>query len=341
MHPAIDTLFKALPDVLLQYPGATLRIAFLRAELHPALRPLTHHFLVCEQAYRPLYNDLHDAGFTVAAEDTTGSFDLVLYLATRQHEENLAALSRAVSLLAPGGMVLAAQHNDFGARRLETALKDLTGNLASLSKNHARAFWAMKTEGLNHSLHAEWQTLADPAEMPEYGFYTTPGLFSWKEVDTGSRILAHWLPADLQGQGADLGAGWGYLTHQILSRHNNVTHMTLLEADKKALNMAQMNLTPDAKTTTLDYVWHDIHEGLPCQELDFVVTNPPQHNLHAEDKHLTEAFFTVAAHSLKKGGKMYAVLNRHLPVEEMIKAQFQTINTLAVEQGFKVIEAVR
>jgi 16S rRNA (guanine1207-N2)-methyltransferase len=73
--------------------------------------------------------------------------------------------------------------------------------------------------------------------------------------------------------------------------------------------------------------------------LDFVVTNPPFHETGGEDKSLGQAFIKTAAASLRKGGDLWLVANRHLPYEAILNEHFAKVRLAGETNGYKVYEA--
>ena len=74
-------------------------------------------------------------------------------------------------------------------------------------------------------------------------------------------------------------------------------------------------------------------------DLDFVVANPPFHDGGAEDRALGQAFIDRAAKSLRTGGTLWMVANRHLPYETTLNAAFKTVRPVVEAEGYKIIEA--
>jgi len=109
----------ALAFVLETQPelGSTGRVIFLRAQPHAVLERFQGR-LTCEQTWKPRAVALEAAGLPVT-RDATGSYDLVLLLPERQRETILADIARAHELLAEGGTLVVALHNDWGAKRTE------------------------------------------------------------------------------------------------------------------------------------------------------------------------------------------------------------------------------
>jgi 16S rRNA (guanine1207-N2)-methyltransferase len=72
--------------------------------------------------------------------------------------------------------------------------------------------------------------------------------------------------------------------------------------------------------------------------LDTVVTNPPFHAGRAADPDLGRAFIAAAAAMLKPGGQLWLVANRHLPYETAMAAQFRSVEEVAGDARFKILQ---
>jgi 16S rRNA (guanine1207-N2)-methyltransferase len=245
-----------------------------------------------------------------------------------------------MSRLAKGGVLVACAGNDSGARSLQRDLEALAGPTHSLSKHRCRACWAVREGTGDAALAREWLEADAPAPVAGGGLHSRPGVFAWNRVDAGSALLAAQLPAGLQGRGADLGSGNGYLAKEVLARCAGVTALDLYEADARALALARYNLG-DVQGVELQYHWHDVSTGLPRADYDFVVSNPPFHEGRADSPELGVSFIRAAAASLKDGGRLVMVANRHLPYEAALARHFASVRTLADQGGYKVLEGAR
>ncbi len=308
---------------------------------------------VAEQPFKPAADALTGEGQALqvcgeTAHAPRGDAPLVLVLPPRQRDALRTLLARAVDACAEGGTVLASVDNDAGAKSAEADLRALMGGLErSLSKHHCRVFWARKeATRCDDALLAQWRQRDAPRrivapELPQGGFVSRPGVFAWDRIDPASSLLAAHLPADLRGHGADLGAGWGYLSLQVLARGAQVQALDLYEADARALALARHNLADTGHAAAIAFHWHDVTAGLP-RAYDFIVTNPPFHAHDRADRpELGQRFIAVAAQALRRGGRLYLVANRHLPYEAALSAGFAHVRVLAQRDGFKVVEAVR
>ncbi len=343
-HAALATLMLPFATGALAWPR-NARVLFAHAREGWPLRAMPLEKLLCEQTFKPYADALQRGGLTLVAATNDEKFSLVLLLPPRQREQARADLARAVRCTTVGGTIVASIANNEGARSGESDMQRLLGPLRSISKNHCRVFWAtLRDETLDRALLEEWRLLDAPRPIADGRFMSRPGVFAWDRIDAASELLATHLPGDLSGRGADLGAGYGYLSAEVLARCPRVASLDLYEADARALelarsNLAQLNLATIPTETKLDYYWHDVTSGLP-QRYDFIVTNPPFHQGRADLPELGRAFITAAADALDPHGRLWLVANRHLPYESILHERFGTVRTVASERGFKVIEAV-
>lgn len=338
--PVLKTLLLPLESGLLDLPIACNGL-FLRARQDRKLDELAVSELTCEQSFAPDKNALMSAGRNVHTEVKGNGFDLVLILPTRQRLETRTLLARAVSQCRPGGFVVACNANTEGAKTVEADLKKICGLDRSLSKNKCRVFWAkIQPDIVNDGLLSEWLTLDAPRPILDGTYLSRPGLFAWDRIDPASKLLAAHLPHTLAGRGADLGAGYGYLARTVLEKAPAVTGMDLYEAEKRALDLAEENLSAFRGKRVLTGVWSDVTQGIEGP-YDFVVSNPPFHQTGKTERiDVGQAFIAAAAKGLRKGGSFYLVANRHLPYEQSLKAAFGTVDMLADKEGFKVIKAI-
>lgn len=336
---ALETLMMALesePD-LLPEEG---QIGFLRARPHPVMADFASR-LSCQQNYKKDAEALQEAGFK-AEERITGTYALILLLPDRQKEQTLADFARAFELLQPGGTLLVSLHNDWGAKRYERILADLCGEAGTISKHHCRTFWVHKTEEMDQAVLADWKKQGAMQKILDGRFWSCPGVFSWDRIDDGSQVLINHLPKNVHGKVADLGAGWGFLSDFLLRNHEDITLLELFEADRVSLECARRNLGLVQVKLRPQYHWLDVTRGLDTKtSYDFVIMNPPFHEGRQADPLLGAKFIATAARSLRVGGHLWMVANRHLPYEQYLDEVFTEWREVIVEKGFKVLHAIK
>ncbi len=334
--PVLETLCLPLADGTIDLPD-TGQALFLRARTGEALRRLPRDRFVCDQSFKPAHDALSRDGFDLYTPDHPAQYDLTLVLPPRQREEGRALLARAVRVTREGGIVMAAASNLEGAKTVENDLKRLTGTVGALSKNKCRVFWAKIDESkLDQAQMTAWEGDDAPRPVADGQYLSRPGLFAWDHIDAGSRLLIDTLPPGLKGRAADLGAGFGYLSHELLTRYPAVAHVDVIEAEARALEMARQNLKAFGERAS--GYWLDATAPLPGP-YDLIVSNPPFHTDRADRHELGQAFIRSAARALAPGGAFWMVANRHLPYEETLKAVFRGVETVAQTNAYKVFRA--
>lgn len=222
-------------------------------------------------------------------------------------------------------LVIDGQKTD-GIESVLKAIKRIAPVTGTYAKAHGKTLWLAPAPAL--------ADLAPPPPASVAGFEVAHGVFSADGIDPGSRLLAGALPARLGARVADLGAGWGYLAAQILQR-GDVEDLHLVEADHSALTCARANVR-DPRAV---FHWDDATRWQTPALLDAVVMNPPFHTGRAATPELGQAFVQTAARSLKPGGQLWLVANRHLPYEQTLEALFGRVEPQVQQDGFKVIRA--
>ncbi len=318
------------------------RVLFLRARAGMRLREMAPRGWLCEQSFMPFADELARNGLRVGEPNAGERFALVLVLPPRQRDEARALFARGLSLLAPGGTLLASMPNAEGAKSGAGDLARLAGAVQHVSKHKCRVFWVTPNPGdVDESLLAEWLALDAPRAIAD-GYISRPGLFAWDRIDPASALLAEHLPPDLCGRVADLGAGFGYLACQLIARCPQVGAIDLYEAEARALEPARINLAraqrESGREINVAVHWHDVTRGLP-QRYDAIVSNPPFHQGRADLPELGRAFITRATDALLPDGRLFLVANRHLPYEAILNQRFREVRTLVTQEGFKVIQA--
>jgi 16S rRNA (guanine1207-N2)-methyltransferase len=342
MHTAdsvLETLFLPFQSGALQWPDDG--ILFLRARDGAPLRNHAARKIICAQSFKPDADALLRAGFVLDNSDQERRYSIVLVLPPRQRDEARALWAHAISLTKPGGRIIGCAANDAGAKSHESDLEKIAGSIVDLSKNKCRVFWSGPLGELTStSVLEEWRALDAPRLICDGRYTSRPGVFAWDRIDAASALLAKHLPAGLAGTAADLGAGFGYLSIELLCRCRGIDAIHLFEAEQRALDLARINLTKlaDAKQ---EFHWHDVTTGLP-RRYDVIVTNPPFHAQGSADRpDIGRRFIAVAAQSLNPGGCLWLVANRHLPYEAILDSNFGKTRIVAQEHGFKIIEAVK
>ncbi|MDO5656933.1 MAG: methyltransferase [Paracoccus sp. (in: a-proteobacteria)] len=303
------------------------RVVLFGARAGDDLDPLSRENTVIVEGFAPDYSGLAAQGWQVAHEPETG-FDIAVVTLPRARDAGRARIAAAVAALREGGTLWVDGQKTDG---IESTLRELR-DLAGIAETHSKAHGKIARLEVAHGWLPEgWA--ARPREVAP-GLITLPGVFSADGIDAGSVLLASALPDKLPTRIVDLGAGWGWLSAQILGR-SGVQLLHLVEADHDALSCARQNITdPRAH-----FHWADArHFSLP-EPVNGVIMNPPFHEGRAGDPSIGVAFIAAAARLLTGAGRLWMVANRHLPYEAALSQHFGEHAEIAGDSRFKVITA--
>ncbi|WP_018969035.1 class I SAM-dependent methyltransferase [Rubritalea marina] len=264
-------------------------------------------------------------------------FDTIIHFASKFATENLTKLGKYCQQRAPQGRWISVVPNRMGASRLKRDISKLFEAVDTCSKAKCRIFDSSSPH--DRSLARKWHSLSKPKPMKGTELVTTPGIFSAEKVDTGSKILAEFLQKEsFYGSGADLGAGYGFLSKTVLEiPRQRIRELVLFELDQRALDCAQQNLAGHDNAL---YKWCDVTAGAMHERaFDWVIMNPPFHDAQDQSFALGKSFIREAARILKPGGVLYIVANLHLPYEDLMANEFRSQRLLAERDGFKCFMA--
>lgn len=309
----------------------TGRIAVFAPRAGLDLSMLPKDRVVILQPLRPDFEAFEAAGYTcqpglaALAEPERFAASVVFVPRAKAEARLLLAAAEAVT---DGPVVVDGDKTD-GIDSILKALRKLTDISSPISKAHGKIFWF---PGGNNAL-ADW---APDASTEVDGFITAPGVFSADGIDPASALLSDCLPQKLGATVADLGAGWGYLSTQILTRPG-VKELHLVEADHVALDCARRNVPRDRA----HFHWADARSWKAPGPVNTVVMNPPFHSGRSAEPELGQAFIAAAANMLVASGQLWMVANRHLPYETVLGQRFGSVQEVAGDNRFKVLHAQR
>lgn len=340
IEPGFDAPLEALSHALAERPDVHERVLFMRARDGVAMGRFARSNWLHEQTFKPAADALGHRGLRTGTPGTDERFPLVLILPPRQRDETRALFARALDHVADDGTIMVAVANDEGARSGESDLARLCGPIRNLSKHKCRVFWIDRDRAIiDDALRTQWRMADAIQPIADGRLVSRPGLFAWDRIDSASALLTAHLPTTLAGRVADLGAGYGYISHHLLTHAPGITAMHLYEAEARALEPARINMTGCGSDVPIEVIWHDVTRGLP-HRYDVIVSNPPFHHQgRADQPDLGRAFIRAAADALTDIGEFWLVANRHLPYETTLAERFAQVRAVAGSNGFKVIHA--
>ena len=300
------------------------RIAVFAARAGYDLSALSRELCDVVQPLRPDNEAFERAGFACSTRET-GRYAAALVCLPRAKALARDLIARAADC---ADLVIVDGQKTDGVESLLKDCRKRSDVLGTISKAHGKLFWFTSGE------FTDWR--APKRSEIEDGFVTSAGVFSADGIDPASLALAKALPAHLGRTVADLGAGWGYLAREILSR-DTVETLYMIEADQVALDCARENIRDER----VSFHWADATNWVARARMDAVVMNPPFHTGRSAEPALGTAFIDAAARMLAPSGHLWMVANRHLPYESTLNARFGQVEEVAGDNRFKVFHASR
>ena len=316
-------LSRALDQGAVSLPG---RVLVLGADAGSDLSALDRDGVAIASRYADAH-DVHVRDGWSAAPQPDGAFDAALVFAPRARDAQRALIRHARGLT--DGPIVVDGPKTHGIDALWRELRKRADTSDAVSKAHGKTFEVRGGD------FGDWPELS-PSQGAD-GWWRMPGVFSSDGVDPGSALLADALPDTLDGAGADLGAGWGFLSAAVLDRPG-VTRLHLVENDGWAAGVIPRNVEDPRATVH----WADATRWRPDAPLDFVVANPPFHGAgRTPDPALGRAFIDAAADMLAPKGALWLVANRHLPYEAALSARFAETEEIGGTSAYKILRGRR
>jgi 16S rRNA (guanine1207-N2)-methyltransferase len=329
---ALKTLFHPFATEAVPMPAAGERVLFLGAEGGHVLPEGFEAEITSVQPFRPLFRTLREGAFPEAEGE---DFDAALVLCGKHRGENENRVAEALARVKTGGLIVIAGGKEDGIQPLRNMLLKLGITLDYTPKYHGVAVWFARPENAEAAMKA----LKKSPVLVEGRFEAAPGMFSHDRIDAGSELLASRLPTDFDGNAADFGAGWGYLSVMLAEKSPRVNRIDLFEADWQALEFAKKNIARNSPELHARFYWQDLSAEPPKEKYDLVIMNPPFHEAQAADPGLGKAMIRAAATALKSGGRLMLVANRGLPYEPVLAAEFREHGETCRNARFKVLWA--
>ncbi|MGL4197924.1 MAG: methyltransferase, partial [Allorhizobium sp.] len=204
----LKTLFHPFVTETVALPEAGSRYLFLGAEAGFAKPEGFAAELTVVQDFRPEFRRLEASHLQPVPIVDGEGYDGALILCGKHKGVNEDRVAEALRRVKAGGMILVAGAKEDGILPLRKQLDRLGLSPESMPKYHGVVVWFSTPEDSSEIV----STLSAKPVTVDGRFETRSGLFSHAHADEGSELLASRLPTNFDGNAADFGAGWGYLS---------------------------------------------------------------------------------------------------------------------------------
>jgi 16S rRNA (guanine1207-N2)-methyltransferase len=266
-----------------------------------------------------------------------GPFDLAIVRLARAKDEQEMVLHAVLSVLAVHARLFVYGGNDEGIRSAASVLASLCGEADTVAKRgHGRLLAARRPAQLDQvrgELAAWRRTTPLSIAGQRRDWVSYPGLFAAGRIDEGSELLLATLPSlPAEARLADFGCGSGVIAAALAMTPNG--GLDLIDHDSVALLAAKENV-PGGRAILASSLAGAA--GL----WDAIFSNPPLHaGISESHAALTRLIVEAPAH-LRRGGLLQLVLQRRLPVEDLLAQHLGEVRILADNGRYRVWSAQR
>jgi 16S rRNA (guanine1207-N2)-methyltransferase len=172
-----------------------------------------------------------------------------------------------------------------------------------------------------------------------FEFLTTSGVFSYRRIDSGTRLLVESMVLPEEGRFLDLGCGYGVIgiTASLINSHLEVT---MTDINSRAVTLAAENAARN-NAINITTCLGSLYEPVKNVKFDTIVTNPP---ISAGMARVVEPIIVNAPSHLKLGGSLQLVIQSNKggrTVATLIEEAFGESQILARGSGYRVLKGVK
>ena len=207
---------------------------------------------------------------------------------------------------------------------------------------------AMKKARLIHSQFNEsLQHVSSPypkqfqLEKPALTLSNHANVFSQSKLDIGSRFFLEHIPSFKTPKTiVDLGCGNG-LIGIIAALKNPQSKIIFTDESYMAIDSAKTNFIHALPDRSAQFHVTDCLNGIEKKSVDVILNNPPFHQQHSVGDQIAWQMFKESLTTLKKGGELWVIGNRHLNYHVKLKRLFGNVKTIASNKKFVILRSIK
>jgi 16S rRNA (guanine1207-N2)-methyltransferase len=281
------------------------------------------------------------------AEDYDDFFNIVLVELPKGRRLAQRWLVQAYSVLKPGGSLYLAGPKQQGIQPVLNDAEELFGNYALLgykkgnrvarfvkqTEKHSAPSWSLEP-GIAKST---WYELTVEISKDELKLYSLPGVFSYNNLDEGTRLLLDTYAPSPGEKVLDLGCGYGIIGLQAARAGAAVD---LVDDNLLAVAAAKANLAR-YRIQNGRVLASDCANAVLDQRYTLVMTNPPFHTGKMVEYGVASTFISQAYQVLHPGGRLVLVANKFIRYDRLMREVFQNVEVLAQTNKFHVLSSIK
>jgi 16S rRNA (guanine1207-N2)-methyltransferase len=166
------------------------------------------------------------------------------------------------------------------------------------------------------------------------------GVFCADRLDIGTRFFLRHLPDGRGRRVVDLGCGNGVVGTAVALGDPDA-EVLFVDESFQAVASAEATYKANGAPGHAEFRVGDGLAGVPSGSVDLVLNNPPFHSHQATTDATARRMFAGARRTLRPGGELWVVGNRHLGYHVTLRKLFGNSQLVASDPKFVVLKAVR
>jgi 16S rRNA G1207 methylase RsmC len=165
-------------------------------------------------------------------------------------------------------------------------------------------------------------------------FEVVPGLFSYKHVDEGTKLLLEYAEIPEEGTILDIGCGYGVIGI-VIAKLNPKLEVYMTDINKDAVEITKRNILRNRLNPEKVKVLHgNLYEPVKDLKFNAIYSNPP----FSAGMDLVEKIVREAPRYLKHRGTLQIVARKGAEkVRKLMLSVFGNVNILVSKKGYKVL----
>ncbi|ADM27029.1 methyltransferase small [Ignisphaera aggregans DSM 17230] len=169
-------------------------------------------------------------------------------------------------------------------------------------------------------------------------FEVIPGLFSYRQIDEGTRLLIENLEIPSEGRVLDLGCGYGAIGI-VVALLNPKLEVYMVDINREAVRLAERNVIRNKIDPQRIKIFQgNLYEPVKDILFNAIYSNPP----YSAGSQVIEELITQAPQHLKTAGIIQIVARKGAEkVYKLMKETFGNVETVASKRGYKVFKSYK
>ncbi len=177
-----------------------------------------------------------------------------------------------------------------------------------------------------------YQLISDFIRGVTVEFEVAPGLFSYEEVDKGTKLLIEYAEIPEQGIVLDIGCGYGAIGI-TLAKINPRLRVYMVDINKDAVKLAKRNVKRNKVEDRVVVLHGDLYEPVKGLKFDAIYSNPPL----AAGMDTVLRIVEEAPNYLNPGGTLQVVVRKGAEtVRKAMERTFGNVKKLVAKSGYRV-----